>query len=235
MLSAVIPLHVFAEQTLPSSFTAEFLLYTKGVKVARMHREYINGDNGRYLYRSQTEAVGLISLFRNDQILEETNWILDGSNIIPIHYSYSHTQTKKERLVTIDFDWEHGKITNDINGEAWDMPVKSGTLDKLLYQLAIMRDLKRGNFPISYTIADGGKIKTYDFELLGEEILETPLGDMHTIKLFRHKPNSKRQTTLWCASGLEYLPVKVENIEKDGRKTVAIIDSYNGVDISSAE
>lgn len=223
------PLASLAEQVLPASFQAEFLLYTKGMKVARMEREYSQSPDGEYLYRSETQTTGLISLFRNDLILEETKWMLEGGILKPVHYSYSHTRTKKERQVTIDFNWKKGQITNSINGESWNMPVEPGTLDKLLYQLAIMRDLKEGKSPISYTIADGGKIKTYNFELLGEEMLETPLGELHTLKLSRNKPNSRRETTLWCALELDYLPVRVENIESDGRKTIAVIHSYKGV------
>ena len=223
-----LPLSVLAEQILPSSFQAEFLLYTKGMKVARMERQYTQSKDGHYEYRSETETTGLISLFRNDLILEVTNWMLEGNDIKPLHYSYSHTRTKKERQVTIDFDWGKGQITNSINGESWNMPVRPGILDKLLYQFAIMRDLKQGKSPISYVIADGGKIKTYTFQLIGEERLETPLGEFHTLKLTRDKPNSRRKTTLWCARELDYLPVRVENIESDGMKTVAIINAYNG-------
>ena len=208
-LLTALPLSAFAEQALPASFQAEFLLYTKGMKVARMERKYTRSPDGNYQYRSETETTGLVSLFRNDQILEVTNWILDGDIIKPLHYSYSHTRTKKERKVTIDFDWGKGQITNSVNGESWNMPVKPGILDKLLYQFAIMRDLKQGNYPISYVIADGGKIKTYTFKLIGEERLETPLGEFHTLKLSRDKPNSKRKTTLWCARELGYLPVRV--------------------------
>ena len=225
---ATVPLLSQAEQVLPAAFRAEFLLYTKGIKVARMEREYSRAADGSYSYRSETQATGLIALLRNDLILEITNWLLEGDNIKPVHYSYSHTRTKKERQVTIDFDWGKRQITNSINGEAWNMPVEPGTMDKLLYQLAIMRDLKSGKSPISYTIADGGKIKTYNFELVGEEMLDTPLGEFHTLKLLRDKPNSRRKTTLWCARELEYLPVRVENIESDGRKTVAVINAYNG-------
>ena len=68
-----------------------------------------------------------------------------------------------------------------------------------------------------------------EFEPEGEEIINTPLGKLKTIKLTRHKPNSRRETTLWCALDLHYLPVKVENIEKDDKITVAIIQSLQGL------
>ena len=86
-----------------------------------------------------------------------------------------------------------------------------------------------GRQNLRYTIADGGKIKDYNFEILGEETLSTPLGKLDTVKLERHKPNSRRKSTLWCAKKLEFLPVKVENVEKDGRITTALIKSLDGI------
>ena len=77
-------------------------------------------------------------------------------------------------------------------------------MDKLLYQLAIMHDLQNGRTPASYRIADGGGIKTYSFEKLGEEVVETPLGSFDTIKILRHKPGSSRKYVFWCAPDLEY-------------------------------
>jgi len=78
-------------------------------------------------------------------------------------------------------------------------------------------------------VADGGKIKNYNFEIIGKEIINTPLGKLETIKLVRLKPNSRRKSTLWCAKKLEFLPIKVENIEKDGKITVALINSLKGI------
>ena len=105
------------------------------------------------------------------------------------------------------------------------MQTQANIMDKLLYQLAIMNDLKVGKEQLAYTVADGGQIKIYKFNMLGEELIKTPIGVLHTLKLERQKPNSRRKTTIWCARKLNYLPVKVENIEKDGRKTIAIINS----------
>ena len=63
------------------------------------------------------------------------------------------------------------------------METKNGILDKLLSQFMIMIDLKLGNIPEKYIIADGGKIKEYAFKKIKDEIIKTPLGNFNTIKL----------------------------------------------------
>lgn len=223
------PWPVFAEHQLPTPFEADYSVYRKGAKVAKMQRRFNQLENGHYFYRSETRTTGLVSLFRKDHIVEETTWKLSEEELFPSHYLYRHTGGKKDRHVEVNFDWRENTITNSINGASWQMPTQARIMDKLLYQLAIMQDLKSGRIPLSYTIADGGKIKPYHFEILGEERIKTDLGEFNTIKLFRHKPNSRRQSTLWCAKELHYLPVRLENIEKDGAKTVVEINSLAGI------
>lgn len=213
----------------PTLFEADYSIHMKGARVARMKRRFHQLDSGIYQYHSETRTTGLISIFRKDRIVETSNWQLQNQKLIPVEYYYSHSGGKKDRLVNISFDWENKRITNSIDGSSWKMPTSPNVMDKLLYQLALMYDLQAGRIPLHYTVADGGKTKTYNFEILGEELLETPLGEFQTLKLERHKPNSKRKSILWCATQLEYLPVKVENIEKDGRVSVALIRSLEGI------
>jgi len=210
-------------------FEAEYALYMKGMKVAEMERRFSRSGDGQYLYRSDTETTGLFSLFRDDRITEESRGRLNSDAPRPLHYQYSHTGSKKHRKVSIRFDWDRNEVINLVNGDAWKMDLEPGVVDKLLYQFIIMQDLNAGKRHLKYIIADGGRTKTYHFEPEGEEVIETPLGRLKTLKLIRNKPNSRRETTLWCAEELNYLPVKVRNIEDDGNVTTAIVQSLKGL------
>ncbi len=213
----------------PTPFEAEYALYRKGAKIAKVNRRLIKLDKAHYEYHSETKTTGLVSLFRKDHIIEKSLSRFDGGMLRPQHYSYAYSNGKKRRDVEVEFDWDAKKIKNIINGDVWQMPVAPAVMDKLLYQLAIMHDLRNGRTPASYQIADGGKIKIYNFETLGEERVKTPLGDYNTIKMIRHRPNHHRKSTFWCAIELEYLPIKVEHMEKDGSTTKAVIKSLQGI------
>jgi hypothetical protein len=218
-----------AAEPLPHSFSADYSLHSMGTRIALMKRTFKQLPDSEYLYHSETNTAGLLALIRQDTIIERSKWLFDGTSIKPLQYSYKHEGGKKDRDVNIDFDWSREQITTSVNGTTWQMPLEDNIMDKLLYQLVIMLDLAQGKNNIKYTIADGGKIKIYDFATLGEEIVHTPLGAFQAVKLVRHKPGSKRKTTLWCAIKLGYLPVRVENIETDGRKTTAVIESLTGI------
>ncbi len=218
-----------AQEKKPDLFEAEYSILMKGAKIANMSRKFTRSKDGIYQYHSETRTTGLISLFRKDHIIETSRWRIDENKIIPIDYFYDHSGGKKNRKVKIAFDWQSNKITNSIDGSSWKMPATPNVMDKLLYQLAIMYDLKAGKEDLLYTVADGGKTKVYNFEFLGDETIKTPIGELQTVKLERHKPNSRRKSTLWCAKNLGYLPVRVENIEKDGKLTTALINSLQGL------
>ena len=221
------PVRAESAGALPA-FEAEYLLYARNTKAARVTRSLARLDDGSYEYRSETKTVGLVSLFKKVHIVETSRLSVDGDLLKPAYYSYKRSGYKKKRDVSIEFNRETNKIKNTINDDFWHMPLEPDVLDKLLYQLAIMRDLQDGRTPVSYRIADGGGIKTYSFEKLGEEVVETPLGSFNTIKMLRHKPGSSRKSVFWCAPDLEFLQVKVEHTEKDGSKTVAVIKSLQG-------
>ena len=218
-----------ASNEVPDFFEVKYALYSDGTEIGQMERQFFKQNDGSYKFRSESKTTGLIALFKKVYILEESQWNFVDADFKPLLYTYHHTKNKKNRDVEISFDWSKQQIINKVNDSIWHMQTEKGILDKLLYQLTIMSDLKAGKIPESYTIADGGKIKHYFFEHLTDEEIETPLGRFKTIKLARHKPNSKQETLLWCAYGLEFLPVKVTNTEKDGRLSTAIIESLNGL------
>lgn len=218
-----------ATDGIPQPFEAKYSLRVMGTKFALMKRSFSQLPSGAYIYQSETNTTGLASLLYKDKVIERSTWVFENGQIKPVEYSYDRSGGKKKRNVTIEFDWNTGMISTSVNGDAWHMPVRDNIMDKLVYQLAIMHDLVNGRKSIDYTIADGGKIKNYHFKLLGEEELTTPLGEFETLRLERQKSNSGDKTTLWCAKNLNFLPVKVENIEKNGRKVTALIESLTGM------
>ncbi len=219
-----------AESTMPAFFDVSYTLYSNDTKIGLMKREFSMQDENNYVFRSESKTTGFISLFRKDHIIEQSNWKFVENRFIPQHYSYQHTGGKKDRFVEISFNWDKKQIINQVNDSTWFMETQVGILDKLLYQLTIMSDLKTGQVPDIYTIADGGKIKNYYFEYLGDEVVETPLGPLKTMKIERRKSNSKRKTWLWCAYDYHFMPVKVVITEKKGRLTTALIKQLNGIE-----
>jgi hypothetical protein len=211
---------------LPVPFTAHYTLSKGIIDFGRTTRSLKLEKNGEYLFESDTEATGMFAWLLKGHIRERSYWRYKDGNVIPEKYIYERTG-KKKRHVELTFDWDKLTVINNINSDPWQMDIKPGTLDKLVYQVSLMLDLKQGKREFFYHIADGGKLKTYHIVTLGEEDVETPIGTFKTVKVTR--ADDKHTTILWCAEQLSYLPVKIEYSEDDDGPYTALIESLEGI------
>ena len=208
-------------------FNAEYSLKRNGVTLGTSTRSLSAAPDGVFVYASSTQAVGLIAWFVKDHIDEHSKWSFDNGRIRPIEYVYHRHGGSKTRLVKLSFDWQHLTVTNIIEDDHWRMEIPPDAQDKLVYQLAIMYDLMNGKKKLEYKIADGGKLKDYNFAITGEEVLNTPLGKLKTVRLQRI--GDRRDTTVWCAPQLSYLPVRLEQQDTDGSELTMQITSVQGI------
>jgi hypothetical protein len=200
---------------LPGNFTAHYALSLNGFKLGESKVSLDTQADNRYRYRSHTYSTGVAKLFRSDTVRESSQFTLHQERIRPQEYRFDHTGDKKERHALLKFDWQAHKVSNTVEGHTWEMKIPAGTLDKFVVQLAVMMDLRNGEKMLSYAIADGGKLKQYQFAVIGEETVKVPAGEFATLKLERLRKDNDRTTYFWCAPDLGYLPVKIKQIEHE--------------------
>ena len=210
---------------LADPYTATYAVSNNGTRAGIMTRSLKANSDGTYVLESNLTATeGLMALI-GIKVLERSIWTLKGDAIVPLDYLYQQGGLHS-RKISMRFDWDHKLIHAKVKGETRELEAVPGMFDNLLYQVAISRDLKAGKQTLDYVVAESGKIKQYHIEQTGSERLETPLGALDTIKLEKHNPGNKRMTTLWCAPSLNYLPVRMDHVEKDGEQTSAVIQSF---------
>ena len=167
-------------------------------------------DGGRFLYEMASRPRGLLALFRRDTLTERSLWER-GPDGAPRPLRYERIQTgSRERRARLVFTWSpdgSGRVRNEVAGRPWAMAVPPGTLDRLLVQIALRRDLAAGREPLEYPIADGGKLKRYRFAVLGRETVTTSAGRFETVKIQRLRRKGKPPLYFWLAPGLDYLLV----------------------------
>jgi len=222
-----------AAQDIPD-FSANYLVRLNGIQAGELKRSLETQESGLRRFYSVSQAKGVFSFFKPDLIEETSIWQPLKGKVKPQSYLYQRSGGKKDKTLTMEFDWQKNLVSIDDRKHPWQLDLEPGTLDKLVYQISLMQDLNSGLESIDYRIADGGKLKTYHIEVLGKETITTPMGYIETIKLTRHreKPND-RETTLWCAPALNYLPVKLEHLEDDTSFT-AVIRRLKGIDNDDA-
>jgi len=215
-------------------FSANYLVRLNGIQAGELKRSLKTDESGLRHFYSASQAKGVFAFFKPDLIEETSLWRLDNNKVRPHSYLYQRSGGKKDKTLAMQFDWQEGIVSIDDHKHPWELELEADTLDKLVYQISLMRDLNKGVKKINYRIADGGKLKTYRIKLLAHEVITTPLGQIDTVKLTRKRDKpGDRETTLWCAPALNYLPVKLEHVE-DGTNFTAVIRSLKGIDKSQA-
>lgn len=161
-------------------------------------------------------------------INESSQFAYQGDQIKPNRYEYHRKVLGKKRDAVLQFNWSKGSVLNDIAEKPWSMDIPTNTLDKLSYQLQLRLDLMAGKTNFEYQIADGGRLKTYRFKKLDEEIIKTPQGEYKAVKIQRDRgENSKRETYIWMAPELDYLIVKLYQIETDGKEYTLLLNKLD--------
>lgn len=199
----------------PDDFEAIYQLRVNGFVIGETQVDLTAKAAGQYLYQTRSHSTGLTRIFRSDKLLESSLFKVHEQQLRPLEYRFDHTSSNKERHAYLKFDWHKSTVTNTVEGHSWEMEIPGDALDKLIVQLAVMMDLDAGKKEFVYAVADGGKLKEYQFAITGQETVHTPAGDFATIKLERLRKDNDRSTYFWCAPALNYLPVRIKQIEHE--------------------
>lgn len=159
--------------------------------------------------------------------LNETSWLsLNNDDVQPHKYRYARKGLGKSKTIKHNFDWQTLRATGSDRDKAVNVTLMQGVQDKSSYQLALQRDVAAGKTSMSYQVLDGDELDTYDFRVLGEETVETMVGAVDAIKVerVRDPTQSKRITVLWFAKDWNYLLVRLQQVEKDGKEYQIILE-----------
>jgi hypothetical protein len=74
----------------------------------------------------------------------------------------------------------------------------------------------------------GPNLKSHRYDLQAVESLDTPLGLLQTFHIRRGDPDGEKQTDMWLAEEIRFLPVKMVYRKEDGVNTMNLVDiSFN--------
>ena len=165
-------------------------------------------------------------------LTEESTLTLDKDTLLPQSYHFERGGLGKAKKADLDFDWSTKMVTGTDRGDAVKLPLNRGMVDKSTYQLALQHDVAAGKKSMSYQVVDDGEVDTYDFRVLGSEKVDTKAGRIDAIKVerVRDPTQSKRTTVLWFAKDWDYLLVRLQQVETDGKEyNIMLLDgTVNG-------
>jgi hypothetical protein len=145
---------------------------------------------------------------------------VDKGALLPQSYNFERGGLGKTKKIDMAFDWSSKVVSGTDRGDVINLPINPGVLDKSTYQLALQKDVAAGKKSMSYQVVDGDSVDTYDFRVLGSEKVDTKAGKIDAIKVerVRDPTQNKRITVMWFAKDWDYLLVRLQQVETDGKE-----------------
>ena len=223
-----LPIHAQDLKPFSASYTADWKQLPMSGTAERSLKQ-----NGNGTWTLNFKASMMIA-----SLTEESTLRLDKDTLLPQTYTFERGGLGKAKKIDLDFDWDAKKVTGSDRGDAINLPLNRGVLDKSTYQLALQHDVAAGKKSMSYQVVDGDEIDTYDFRVLGSEAVPTKAGQIDAIKVerVRDPTQSKRITVLWFAKDWDYLLVRLQQVETDGKEyTIMLQDgTVNGKSVKGS-
>jgi len=139
----------------------------------------------------------------------------DSQRLIPLSYSMRQTGYRDESK-NIEFDWVQSIATITTAEQSQKVIIKDTIFDKLSHQINIHKNIKNNTNQISFDIIDESGIQEYQYIVLGNEDIETPLGRFPSIKIERTLPkNTSRSVIFWLSSEWEGVLLKMYQVIND--------------------
>lgn len=204
-------------------YTAHYKVYLKGCPVGESVHELALLPNGLYRFVTTTQPYLSIVPFRFGA---RTDFHFEHPTIIPQDYFYNTQELRRNKSGQVHFNWKTLYVENRDTLPNWEAALAAGMQDKVSHSLQLRVDLihgKRHNF--TYTVVEESKILPYNFVILEEERLKTPIGVLNTFKT-KHIDHKNQVTFTWLAIDYEYLPVKIEHYRKGKKVGSGEIISY---------
>jgi hypothetical protein len=158
-----------------------------------------------YRITSVMETVGLAALLRPTRMESESRGRIVASGLAPESFvSRRPGKEGAERVDRVEFDWTSSVARFSSGANA---PLPAGAQDLLSFNFQLGWLSKTGEM----AIATVKKLGRYRLELVGEELLETPVGLLRTLHF---RAPGETTTEVWLAADRHLLPVKIRHIDK---------------------
>ena len=183
------------------------------------------GDAPSYVFESRTEPKGIAKLVAGT-ITETSEFTLEEAGPRPLQFDAEESRGHSSQSIT--FDWTANVAHSQRDGVPAQVALKPRALDHSLIQIALMNDLSAGRPLAPYFIVEKNELRTYEYDRVGEETVETPAGSFAAVLVRQRREGSSRELVFWCAPQLGYLPVKLEQRKEGKAQLTMVLRSVQG-------
>lgn len=154
-------------------------------------------------------------------ISEKSIFNLDNRQIKPIEYHYQTGGLLNKTPLDIYFNASKKEITDTHINKTYTDVWQKDLQDNLTYILQASIDLSQGKTELHFPIFKSDYVKLYSFAVVKEEVINTQIGKLKTIKVERIGDKKDRTINAWFAVEHNFQLVRL-NESKKGKTTYQI-------------
>lgn len=205
-LSMTAPTLASAKTIQPSSADYSFTIEDKYKGSAT---RTLNKSGNVWNYNVKARVAGVASA------AQSSTFALKGNNVSPSKASTTYKVFGVGRTHNLSF--ANKKVASSYKGKTINLDMAQQAFDDLSLEVQIRQDLLNGKFSGNYYMAKKDKIEKTPFKKTGTPTITVPAGTFDTVRVDRIHDDNSRSTSFWLAPSLDYLPVKVIQMN-DGKK-----------------
>lgn len=226
----VLALMLAAAFTLPPATASELIPHRAEYKVkisvvsGQLNTELKATDTG-YVATHVIKPTGLSRVITHGTMNVTSTFRADAQGVKPVTYHAVDT-IRDDPETHIVFDWSTNEASGTVGDEAVLLQLDGVAHDSVSIQYALMHDLLNGGPDDTYVLFDVDKMRVAEVRNIGTKQVKTKAGQYDVVGIKHQKQGSSRETTLWCASELGYLPVVIEQHRKGKLNFRAMLTEY---------
>lgn len=194
----------------PTPFHATYTVQWKGMNAGTSKLELRRTAAGTWQYDSDNLARGIFRIAIPGTVTQSSELRFVDGLPQPLKFRGDDGGDATDRDVSLDFDWQRGRVTGTAENRAVDLALPAGAQDPMSIQLAQMHAAATGEVPARLLAIDKDQVKEYEFTRIGPQKLATALGELDTVVFESRRPGSSRVIRLWMAPSIGFLPVRAE-------------------------
>ncbi|WP_228289721.1 DUF3108 domain-containing protein [Shewanella cyperi] len=213
LLSLALPAAWAQSPLAPQS--AEYKVFYGDIELGQARYILPPPDGNFYQYQFDS-SLSLLVLSDMRHIRSE--FTLEGNNLTPVRFMHQREGTGPTFNEQAAFLKNQGVVHSRYKDEKAKLPYEGELYDPMTVQLQLRLDLSAGKEHMLYRLVKDNEIDDYEFKLVGKEQLILASGSYDTVKLEVIRKSKKRQTFIWFAPSLAYLPVRLTHFEKGDKQ-----------------
>jgi len=206
----------------PDAIKASYSVFKEGVRIGTA-QESFEKNGAKYHIVSESTPSERLALFIRTRIKVQSTGTVTAQGLRPDQFDYGRLDDARKN-VRATFDWSSKQLLMSFDGRNETASLLAGSQDRLsiMYQFMFLPldQLK----VIALPMTNGKKLEPYSFQVVGSEIIDTPLGKLNAWRVVRQREaGDNNAIEVWLARERSLIPVKLLIVESDGSRFEQVI------------